>query len=71
MSGQEIVAAPDPEEPKVVNLMEALKASVESAKGGSGRKAAGGRRSGRAASARVKSKMAPSAAGVKRKTRGG
>ena len=29
---QEIVAAPDPEEPKVINLMEALKASVEGAK---------------------------------------
>jgi DNA end-binding protein Ku len=31
VAGEEIVAAPEPEEPKVINLMEALKASVESA----------------------------------------
>ncbi|MCA8959554.1 MAG: Ku protein [Planctomycetes bacterium] len=33
IDGQEIVAAPDPEEPKVINLMDALKASVENAAG--------------------------------------
>lgn len=31
VDGEEVVAAPDPEEPKVINLMEALKASVENA----------------------------------------
>jgi DNA end-binding protein Ku len=31
VEGKEIIAAPEPEEPKVINLMEALKASVESA----------------------------------------
>lgn len=52
IEGQEIVAVPDAEEPKVINLMEALKASVEGAKkAGSGRKA----------STKVKTKMTPSA----------
>jgi DNA end-binding protein Ku len=32
IEGQEIVAAPEEEEPKVINLMEALRASVENAK---------------------------------------
>jgi DNA end-binding protein Ku len=41
VEGKEIVAAPEPEEPKVINLMEALKASVESAQASSaGKKAA-------------------------------
>jgi DNA end-binding protein Ku len=41
VEGKEIVAAPEPEEPKVINLMEALKASVESAQAaGAGKKAA-------------------------------
>ncbi|GJM43784.1 MAG: non-homologous end joining protein Ku [Gemmatimonadota bacterium] len=52
IEGQEIVSAPDLEEPKVINLMEALKASVEGAK-----KA----KTSRKASDKVKTKMAPSA----------
>lgn len=41
VEGKEIVAVPEPEEPKVINLMEALKASVESAQAASaGKKAA-------------------------------
>lgn len=36
VAGEEIVAVADPEEPKVINLMEALKASVENAQAGGG-----------------------------------
>lgn len=54
IEGQEIVAAPDAEEPKVINLMEALKASVEGAK-----KGGGARR--KTASKKVATKMSPSA----------
>jgi DNA end-binding protein Ku len=39
LDGQEIVEAPAPAEGKVVDLMAALKASVENAKGGKGKKA--------------------------------
>ena len=53
IEGQEVVAAPDVEEPKVINLMEALKASVEGA-----RKTAG---TPRRKSAKVATKMSPSA----------
>lgn len=53
IEGQEIVVAADQEEPKVINLMEALKASVEGAK----RAAA----SSRKPSEKVATKMAPSA----------
>jgi len=40
VDGQEIVQAPDPEEPKIINLMEALKESVAAAQAESGRKMA-------------------------------
>ncbi|MCA9751753.1 MAG: Ku protein, partial [Gemmatimonadetes bacterium] len=53
IEGQEVVAAPDVEEPKVINLMEALKASVEGA-----RKAAPA--APRQASKKVATKMSPS-----------
>ena len=69
VAGQEIVAAPDPEEPKIVNLMEALKESVaraqDSAPARSGAKAAkkttkkAAKKTTKKASAK---KMAPSAA---------
>lgn len=67
IEGQEIVSAPDVEEPKVINLMEALKASVEGAKS---------RKSGssRKASSKVTTKMAPSAkarGAAKRKRKAG
>jgi DNA end-binding protein Ku len=55
VEGKEIVAAPDPEEPKVINLMEALKASVDSARKG------GGTAAKKPAAKKVKTKMAPSA----------
>ena len=61
IEGREIVAAPAPEEPKVINLMEALKASVESAQA--------------AAAGKQVAKLAESAreggAAAKRKTRAG
>jgi DNA end-binding protein Ku len=69
VEGEEIVAAPEPEEPKIINLMEALKQSVESAKSGGGAAAAtaaGGRK------AAAKAKLAPSAgAAAKRKRKTG
>jgi DNA end-binding protein Ku len=40
VDGKEIVQAPDHEEPKIINLMEALKASVAAAQSSSGRKMA-------------------------------
>ncbi len=40
VEGKEIVQAPDHEEPKIINLMEALKASVAAAQSSSGRKMA-------------------------------
>jgi DNA end-binding protein Ku len=52
IEGQEIVAAPEEEEPKVINLMEALKASVENAKA---------RQSTAAAEDETAAKRAPSA----------
>jgi DNA end-binding protein Ku len=68
IEGEEIIAAPEPEEPKIINLMEALKASVESARSG-----------GPAASAAkpdkkktAKAKLAPSTdAAAKRKRKAG
>ncbi|MFN0059645.1 MAG: Ku protein [Planctomycetota bacterium] len=69
VDGQEIVASPDPEEPKVINLMEALKASVENARRGGSVEAgapsvapAAKSREKAAAAKPVKPKMAPSAA---------
>jgi DNA end-binding protein Ku len=67
VEGQEIVAAPEPEEPKIINLMEALKQSVESARTGadSAKKPAAKKRAAK------KAKLAPStgaAAKRKRKT---
>jgi DNA end-binding protein Ku len=56
VEGEEIVAVPDVEEPKVINLMEALKASVEQAAGGASKKAS----SKKASSKKAKAKMAPS-----------
>jgi DNA end-binding protein Ku len=60
VDGKEIVAAPEPEEPKIINLMDALKASVENARaGGGGAKPAA--KKAAAKKAKVKTKMAPSA----------
>lgn len=61
IEGRQIVAAPAPEEPKVINLMDALKASVESAQAA----AAGKQVAKLAESARE------SAGAAKRKTRAG
>ena len=62
VEGKEIVAAPEPEEPKIINLMDALKASVENARaaGGAAPKAA---KKTAEKKAKVKTKMAPSARG--------
>ena len=73
VDGQEIVAAPDPEEPKVINLMEALKASVASV---SGAAAAAPKKNSASKAAKksspVKTKMAPSAmSAAKRKKKSG
>lgn len=56
VEGEEIVAVPDVEEPKVINLMEALKASVEQAAGGAASKTSGKKASAK----KAKAKMAPS-----------
>lgn len=40
IDGQEVVAAPDPEEPKILNLMDALKKSVAQAQSASGKRMA-------------------------------
>lgn len=62
VEGQEIVSAPDPEEPKIINLMEALKQSVANAQSQAG--TATGKRgaapTGRAAAVSSE-KLAPSA----------
>jgi DNA end-binding protein Ku len=57
VEGKEIVSVADPEEPKVINLMEALKASVENARRGVTAPAA----AGAADDKKVKARMAPSA----------
>ncbi len=64
IEGQEIVAVPDVDEPKVINLMEALKASVEGAKRAAAQ---------RTPSEKVAAKMAPSKSreGAKRKRSAG
>lgn len=54
VAGQELVAVPDPEEPKIINLMDALKQSVANAQSAQGARKAGGGK-----------KMAPSAKGRK------
>ncbi|MEE8141790.1 MAG: Ku protein [Planctomycetota bacterium] len=66
IQGQEIVAVPDPEEPKVINLMEALKKSVAQARGPVTRKR-------KVAAKKVMKKMAPSARSAvsKRKKKSG
>ena len=53
VDGEEIVQAPDPEEPKIINLMDALKKSVAEAQSGGAKKSSGSTK---------KKKMAPSAA---------
>ncbi len=40
IDGEEVVSAPDPEEPKIINLMDALKKSVAEAQSASGKKMA-------------------------------
>lgn len=59
IDGEEVVAAPDPEEPKILNLMDALKKSVAEVQSRSGKKMAPSAKSPAARSA--KKKMAPSA----------
>jgi DNA end-binding protein Ku len=54
VEGKEIVAVADEEQPKVINLMEALKASVDQAR------QAGGAAPARSGSKEIKAKMAPS-----------
>jgi DNA end-binding protein Ku len=73
VEGKEIVAAPEPEEPKIINLMDALKASVENARAGGGTaKPKTAAKRAEVARARVKTKMAPSArAKVGRKKKSG
>jgi DNA end-binding protein Ku len=73
VDGQEIVAAPEPEEPKIINLMDALKASVENARaGGDAPKKKTAAKKAAVAKAKVKTKMAPSAkAKVTRKKKSG
>ena len=53
IAGEEIVAAPEPEEPKIINLMDALKASVENARATAAKP--------EPAAQKVAPKMAPSA----------
>lgn len=65
VEGEEIVAAPEPEEPKIINLMEALKQSVESAKAGGG----GASRAGGKKKAAPKAKLAPSAGSAAKRKR--
>ncbi len=67
IEGEEIVAAPDPEEPKVINLMDALKASVENAAGASVKKA----KKASKKKAAKKAKMTPSARSAKTKRKSG
>lgn len=59
IDGEEVVAAPDPEEPKILNLMDALKKSVAEARSRSGKKMAPSETAPAKRSA--KKKMAPSA----------
>jgi DNA end-binding protein Ku len=69
VEGEEIVAAPEPEEPKIINLMEALKQSVESAKSGGAAPKAATRKKG---ATKAKAKLAPSSgAASKRKRKAG
>lgn len=70
VEGQEIVAVTEPEEPKIINLMEALKASVENARAGASASAAGGASTKKTPA--KKAKLAPSAdATTKRKRKTG
>ncbi|MEM7260549.1 MAG: Ku protein [Planctomycetota bacterium] len=69
IEGQEIVAAPDPEEPKVINLMDALKASVESAAGATVRKSKPAKKSAKKSS-KKKAKMAKRKKAAKKKRSG-
>ena len=72
VEGKEIVAAPEPEEPKIINLMDALKASVENARAGGGAKPKTEAKRAEVVKAKVKTKMAPSAkAKVARKKKSG
>jgi DNA end-binding protein Ku len=66
VEGREIVQAPDHEEPRILNLMDALKQSVAQAQGLGGTPAAGGA----SEVAEPGRKMAPSAGTGKRKGRG-
>jgi len=66
VEGEEIVAAPEPEEPKIINLMEALKQSVESAKSGG---AAAGSKAADKKKAAPKAKLAPSAGTASKRKR--
>ena len=70
VDGKEIVAAPDVEEPKILNLMDALKRSVaeaQAAAAASGKKVMGTRKKAakKAKKATAKRKMAPSAGNKK------
>ena len=66
VQGQELVAAPDPEEPKIVNLMEALKESVARAQAEMAPAAT--KSAKKKTTKKAKKKMAPSARKAKSKT---
>ncbi len=63
VAGSEIVEVADPEEPKIINLMEALKESVARAQG-----AGAPKKRGRKAAPKSTRKMAPSGGGAAKKT---
>ena len=70
IEGEEIVAAPEPEEPKIINLMDALKQSVETAQTGS-KPAAKKSTAKKAAKKKVakKAKLAPSTGAASKRKR--
>lgn len=76
VAGQEIVAAPDPEEPKIVNLMEALKQSVANAQvesTGTGKAAKTAKKASKkkATKKKISKKLSPSAQPKKRAKKSG
>jgi len=61
IEGQEVVQARDPEEPKIINLMEALKRSVEEAQAAGKETAVAAARNGEKQAVKADLKQAPNA----------
>ena len=67
VAGEELVAVPDPEEPKILNLMDALKQSVAASQGGESKRAASSKKKPNGSKKKTTTRKAGEKKGVTKK----